>query len=635
MDSSEQLLHKTFQLNTFRPGQKEVIDTLLSGRSALAIFPTGGGKSLCYQLPALLLEGLTLVVSPLIALMKDQVDGLNKLGIPAARLDSIRTSEETQTIYQDLEQGRIKLLYVAPERLANERFLARIARLKISLMAVDEAHCVSEWGHNFRPDYLKLARFARTLGTARVLALTATATPKVAEQICANFDIAPQDHIQTGFYRANLQIGVLPCTSDQRDEKLLTLFKQRPVQPSIVYVTLQKTAVAVADLLSKRGYPARAYHAGLKDEEREATQEAFMSGEAPVIVATIAFGMGIDKADIRAIYHYNLPKSLENYMQEIGRAGRDGDDSECTLLACQDDLTVLENFTYGDTPDRSALEGLVNWLSTQPQQFDISTYELSQQFDVRPLVLNTLLTYLELEGVLSATAPFYTEYKVAFAEPQEQILARFDENRAGFLQQLFATGKSGRTWLSLEPRKAAEQLGEAQTRVVKALTYLEQKQLIEMKVAGLRQGYRINRSIKPTEPLIERLAALFRERETRDIERLDSVCQWAGSPGCLQHSLMDYFGEPLEQPCGRCSGCLGGDATLPPRQHRPVDSGVIQQVIAENHQALAQPRQMARFLCGIGSPRASRAKLGKHPQFGRLAETPFPEVLKACEQRMV
>lgn len=634
MDPSEDLLHRVFQLSTFRPGQKEVIDTLLSGRSALAIFPTGGGKSLCYQLPALLLEGLTLVVSPLIALMKDQVDGLNELGVPAARLDSSRTNEETQAIYYDLERGRVKLLYVAPERLANERFLARLGGLKISLMAVDEAHCVSEWGHNFRPDYLKLARFARTLGTARVLALTATATPKVAKQICESFGIAPQDHVQTGFYRANLQIGVQACTSNARDEKLLALFKQRSVQSSIVYVTLQKTAMEVAALLNERGYPARAYHAGLKDEDREATQEAFMKGEASVIVATIAFGMGIDKADIRAIYHYNLPKSLENYMQEIGRAGRDGGDSHCMLLACRDDLTVLENFTYGDTPDRSALEGLVSWLVTQPPQFDISIYELSQQFDVRPLVLNTLFTYLELEGVLSATAPFYTEYKIAFVESQQKILARFDENRSDFLQRLFAMGKSGRIWLSLEPRKAAEQLGESQARVVKALTYLEQQQLIELKVAGLRQGYRIDRRVDAIEPLVERLVALFLERERRDIERLSNVCQWAESPGCLQQFLMDYFGEPLQQPCGRCSGCLGVHAKLPPRQQRPVDLSVIEKVFLEKHQALAQPRQLARFLCGIGSPQAGRAKLGKHPQFGHFTETAFPEVLNACEDMM-
>lgn len=632
MESAQQLLRHTFKLDQFRPGQLEVINTLLEGRSALAIFPTGGGKSLCYQLPALMLEGLTLVVSPLIALMKDQVDALNALGIVAARLDSSRTGDEVQAIYQDMARGQLKLLYVAPERLANERFLARLARLKIGLMAVDEAHCVSEWGHNFRPDYLKLARLARSLNTGRVLALTATATPKVAEQICANFEIAPQDHIQTGFYRPNLQIGVAPCTAQQRRDQLLKLINSRPREPSIIYVTLQKTALSVAKFLNEHGYQAQPYHAGLKDEERSATQEAFMNGETPIVVATIAFGMGIDKSDIRAIYHYNLPKSLENYMQEIGRAGRDGGDSQCQLLACRDDLTVLENFTYGDTPDSEALVGLVHWLCSQPEHFDLSNYELSQQFDVRPLVLNTLLTYLELEGILSATAPFYNEYKIAFANSKNEILAGFDEPRAEFLQRLFATGKAGRSWLTLKPKEAAEQLGEPQPRIIKALNYLEQQGLVELKVAGLRQGYRLERPPENMNGLIAQMAELFREREERDIERLHSVCGWAQSQGCLQQPLMAYFGETLEQPCGRCSGCQGQNHSLPSRHTRPLDLDIIRELVEERHQALAQPRQLARFLCGIGSPKASRAKLGKHSRFGVLAETPFMQVLTACEK---
>jgi len=632
MDTAQTVLQQTFKLDHFRPGQQEVIDTLLQGRSALAIFPTGGGKSLCYQLPALMLKGLTLVVSPLIALMKDQVDALNALGVPAARLDSSRTGNEVQAIYRDMERGHLKLLYVAPERLANERFLARLERVSISLMAVDEAHCVSEWGHNFRPDYLKLAQLARDLNAGRVLALTATATPKVAEQICANFGIASRDHIQTGFYRANLHIGVMPCTADQRPERLLELVESRPDEPTIVYVTLQKTAVSVAGLLNEKGYRARPYHAGLKDEERSATQDAFMSGDTPIVVATIAFGMGIDKSDIRAIYHYNLPKSLENYMQEIGRAGRDGGDARCQLLACRDDLTVLENFVYGDTPDAQALDGLVRWLCDQPEHFDLSSYELSQQFDVRPLVLNTLLTYLELERVLSATGPFYTEYKIAFVRPQDEILAGFDASRADFLQRLFATGKPGRTWLTLKPGEAAGQLGEPQSRIVKALNYLEQQGMIELKVAGLRQGYRLERVPEDLDGLVAQMARLFREREERDIERLQSVCDWAQSSGCLQQPLMAYFGETLEQPCGRCSGCLGQNHSLPPRRSQAVDLDRVRQIRDEQHRELAGPRQLARFLCGITSPQASRAKLGRHARFGALAETPFPQVLEACEQ---
>ncbi len=628
----QQLLQKTFRLQDFRPGQQQVIETLLSGRSALAVFPTGGGKSLCYQLPALMMDGLTLVVSPPIALMKDQVDQLNALNIPAARLDSSVDADELKAIYQGLEQGSIKLLYVAPERLANERFMARLKRLSISMMAVDEAHCVSEWGHNFRPDYLKLARLADELKVGRVLALTATATPQVASQIRDSFAIGADDHVQTGFFRPNLAIHVQPATPSQRQEVLYQQLASQPSEPAIVYVTLQKTAEEVAAFLKRKGLKALAYHAGLKDELRHQAQEAFMSGLVDIVVATIAFGMGIDKADIRAIYHYNLPKSLENYMQEIGRAGRDGKPSRCTLLASLDDLTVLENFSYGDTPDGKALAGLVRWLLGQPEQFDLSVHELSGQFDVRPLVINTLLTYLELEGIIKATAPFYTEYKLAFLTPQETLLSRFDAERAAFLQALFATGKQGRTWLTLTPIDAARELQAERIRILNALGYLEQQGMVELRVAGVRQGFRMVNPPSDSQGLIDRLQSQFLLREQRDIDRLQQVADWAGQSRCYQQTLVGYFGEELAQPCGQCSACLGQSGAMPPRQHRAVDLKVIHEVQQEGHAALASPRQLARFLCGITSPRASRARLGRHPAFASLVETPFAEVLESCQQ---
>lgn len=631
MQRVQQQLQQTFKLREFRPGQHEVIDALLAGRSALAVFPTGGGKSLCYQLPALLLDGLTLVVSPLIALMKDQVDRLNTLDIPAARLDSSVDAEQLRTIYQGLDDGRIKLLYVAPERLTNERFLARLKRLSISMMAVDEAHCVSEWGHNFRPDYLKLAQLARELNAGRVLALTATATPAVADQIRDNFGIAQADHIQTGFFRANLALSVSPGNASERDRCLLARIAGRPSEPAIVYVTLQKTAERVAEFLQAQGLNSLPYHAGLKDEERHRVQETFMAGEVNIVVATIAFGMGIDKADIRAIYHYNLPKSLESYMQEIGRAGRDGEPSHCELLTNADDLTVLENFSYGDTPDGAALSDLIRWLLQQPQQFDISVYELSYQFDVRPLVINTLLTYLELEGVIHATAPFYTDYKLAFHTGLDDIPTRFNAERADFLQRLFATGKQGRKWLTLRPIEAAHELKEDRLRILNALSYLEQQGLVELQVAGVRQGYRMETPPAVPEPLIERMQEQFLLREQRDIQRLEQVCRWAESPGCLQQALVSYFGETLARPCGQCSVCRDGPLRLPPRCQAAPDVAQIQSVRQEGHEALATPRQLARFLCGIGSPKTSRARLGRHPLFGALMDVPFAEVLAACE----
>ena len=640
MNKPAELLNTRFKLTTFRPGQEAVINALLQGNSALAVFPTGGGKSLCYQLPALMLDGLTLVVSPLIALMKDQVDALQKLGINAARLDSSLSKDEIQAIYTALQNGSLKLLYVSPERLKNERFVQRLSQLKISLLAIDEAHCISEWGHNFRPDYLLLADLAKKLCVGRVLALTATATPSVAADICRQFSIQPQHHIQTSFARPNLQLRVTPCTAESRMELLLARLHKHPRDAAtIIYVTLQKTAEEVAVAINAAGLRAAHYHAGLKDDEREQVQNQFMSGEVPIVVATIAFGMGIDKSNIRAVYHFNLPKSIENYVQEIGRAGRDGNPSLCEMLAVGDDIRVLENFTYGDTPTDESLRALVQHLLAHDDVFDISTYELSNQFDLRPLVLNTALTYLELQNVISAQSPFYTEYKINFVQDKNYILAQFDENRAAFLQQLFSVGRMGRKWLSLDMLTAPQQLNGTKERITKALDYLAEKNWIELSVANLRQGYKNNQTIKSAEQfnaLCDHLNKLFAEREARDIKRIHSILSFANNPACLSQQLMQYFGERSAQPCGICNHCrnpapaqVSLPATVP---LNAAQQQSITQLKQESHVMLRQPRQLARFLCGLPSPATSRSSLKSHPAFGVLGTVPFALVLAAAQR---
>jgi ATP-dependent DNA helicase RecQ len=443
-------LKNVFGFETFREGQEQVIYKILEGRSALAIFPTGSGKSLCYQLSALHLDGLTLVVSPLIALMKNQIDFLAERNIPAARLDSSVELTEIRRTDADLRAGKLKLLYVAPERLSNERFIQKLSGLKIALLVIDEAHCISEWGHNFRPEYLKLSRIARGLRVERVLALTATATPAVADDICREFGIGRDAFVHTGFYRPNLVLLVTQAETGGKTELLLRRLKARPPASTIVYVTLQRTAETVAAALEKAKLPARAYHAGLQSEERSAVQDWFIGSKDAIIVATIAFGMGIDKSDIRYIYHYNLPKSLENYSQEIGRAGRDGNESICEILACGDDVTVLQNFTYGDTPEEASIGAIVNVVLQHDGEFDLSSYELSRAHDVRPLVVDTLLAYLELEDVIEATAPFYSEYQFVPLRPSGEILARFDSGRAAFLRAVFSNAVKAQKWYSIE-----------------------------------------------------------------------------------------------------------------------------------------------------------------------------------------
>jgi ATP-dependent DNA helicase RecQ len=486
-----EVLAARFGFDAFRPGQEQVVEALLAGRSALAVFPTGAGKSLCYQLPALLLDGMTIVVSPLIALMKDQIDFLQRSGIDAARLDSSLDAADQREIFDRLRAGSLKLLYVAPERFSNERFLSQLARTRISLFAVDEAHCISEWGHNFRPDYLKLAERTPELAAERVLALTATATPAVVADIRAGFAIAEADAVVTGFYRPNLTLLTTPVAAGERKARLVERLRERPSGSTIVYVTLQRTALRIAEHLASAGLLARPYHAGMDAEERAAVQEWWTSSEEAIVVATIAFGMGIDKADVRYVYHYNLSKSLESYSQEIGRAGRDGKPSMCELFACPDDVPTLENFAYGDTPTREALTGLLAEVLDHPVGFEfaVSEYELSGRHDLRPLVLKTVLTYIELDGVLRQGTPFYAGYRLRPLGDMtlEEVYGRFDESRADFLRRLIATGKTGRTWTTLSPDDAATELGEERSRILAALEYLDEQGLVELQPSEVRQ----------------------------------------------------------------------------------------------------------------------------------------------------
>src|SRR5438132_3302401 len=449
----ETLLRTRFGPTEFRPGQREVIDALLTRNAALAVLPTGGGKSLCYQLPALLFTGVTLVVSPLIALMKDQIDYLRRRGIAAARLDSSLETAELREVGDQLRGGTLQLLYVAPERFNNERFLADLRRdtVRIALFAVDEAHCISEWGHNFRPDYLKLAETARELGVERVLALTATATPAVVRDICSAFDIPLECAVVTGFHRPNLELQTTSVGKTDRDLRLLERLHDRPPGPTIVYVTLQRTAEQVAERLSVAGLPARAYHAGMDTPTRTTVQDWWTASDEAIVVATIAFGMGIDKANVRYVYHYNLPKSLESYSQEIGRAGRDGAPSIVEMFACGADVPILENFAYGDTPTRAAVTAVVDELLAAGPAFDVSLADLSARHDVRLLVLRTLLTYLELLGVLRQGTPFYAAYEAKPLESLEAIFARVSGEPRQFIQRIFGAAKKGRIWYSMDP----------------------------------------------------------------------------------------------------------------------------------------------------------------------------------------
>jgi ATP-dependent DNA helicase RecQ len=628
-------LRNSFALQDFRVGQREVVERLMDSKNVAAVFPTGGGKSLCYQLPALLLDGLTVVVSPLMALMREQVDMLVSKGIAAARLDSSLTAEELASTNQAVRNGTIKILYIAPERFFNERFRELIATVPISLFAVDEAHCISQWGHNFRPDYLKLASIAESLKVGAILALTATATPGVLSDIQAGFRIANEDVIQTPFHRKNLSIRFTETKPNKRFELLVDRLKKCPGGATIVYVTLQKTAEELTEKIVQLGVEAKAYHAGMPDEDRQTVQDWFMSNDCAIVVATIAFGMGIDKSNIRYVYHWNISKGLESYAQEIGRAGRDGKPSLCETFVVPDDRTTLENFAYGDTPTLKAVSSLVDLVSHHPNEFYLSYYELANECDIRDLVIRTLLTYLELDGFLQSTGPRYDRYEFKPLVSSATILKGLDVDRRKFASDVLSLTVKKKTWFGLPIPIVCERLGCERRRLVALFEHFSERGWMELKVTGLVHGYRKLQPLADVKNIAKTLYHRLSRLEEQEVCRIDQLFQLATSKTCQASALSRHFGQPMHEDCGACSVCVGhGIVNLPIQSQASMGSSALTQLNAIKNDypaVLSEPRNRARFLCGLSSPCLVRHRLTRHPLYGCCDHVPFATILAAVQ----
>lgn len=381
LEKAQQLLQEYYGYDSFREGQETVIKYVLDHKSSLCVMPTGGGKSLCYQIPALMLEGTTIVISPLISLMKDQVDTLLQAGIPATFINSTLTAEEVRETIEEVQNGQYRLLYIAPERLESQSFLNQLKRVKVPLIAVDEAHCISQWGHDFRPSYRAIHRLKEVFTEQpTVLALTATATPDVRADICRILQIEQDNTVITGFARSNLSFSVV--LGQDKNKFLKDFIKKNEQEVGIIYAATRKTVDLLHDLLIKVGVRAAKYHAGLPEAFRNKEQDRFLTDEAQVMVATNAFGMGIDKSNVRYVIHYQLPKNMESYYQEAGRAGRDGLPSECVVLYASQDVQT-QRFLVDQALDRERipqelekLQGMVDYCHTENclQQFIVNYF---------------------------------------------------------------------------------------------------------------------------------------------------------------------------------------------------------------------------------------------------------------------
>jgi ATP-dependent DNA helicase RecQ len=400
-------LRQHFGFEDFREGQREVIGSILEGKDAVVVMPTGSGKSLCYQLPALILDGVTLVVSPLIALMKDQVDALHARGLPATFINSSISESEQRARIEGLHRREHKLVYIAPERFRSSRFNSALQQIPISLFAVDEAHCISTWGHDFRPDYLRLRGIIRSLGTAQTLALTATATPYVRSDIIQQLGLNQPQTFVSGFDRPNLSIEVVH-TEKEREKiaRIRSVARENPGS-GIIYASTRKAVEQVGSKLKALDLRVSLYHAGMTDAQRVKAQDEFMSGRTQMIVATNAFGMGIDKSDIRFVVHYQMPGSIEAYYQEIGRAGRDGLPSTCVLLFNYADKNTHDFFIEGSYPDISIVKQVYDTLAAiELRRIELSTTEIARRTGERnEMAVQSALYVLERAGHIQRTAP--------------------------------------------------------------------------------------------------------------------------------------------------------------------------------------------------------------------------------------
>ncbi|AJP49949.1 RecQ family ATP-dependent DNA helicase [Pseudomonas simiae] len=630
-------LQQVFGFSQFRLGQEETVSAVLAGRSAAAIFPTGSGKSLCYQLSAVLLPHLTLVVSPLLALMQDQLGFLQRHGISAGSIDSAQSREDANDVMARARSGELKILMISVERLKNERFRNFLQSVQISLLVVDEAHCISEWGHNFRPDYLKLPDYQRQFNIPQALLLTATATPKVIADMQAKFAIAPGDVVTTGFYRPNLNLLVEPVSGADKRRRLVQWMSERAGQPSIVYVTLQKTAEQIAEHLNRNGIQAEAYHAGLPHDKREGIQQRFMSGRSHCIVATIAFGMGIDKSDIRNVLHFDLPKSIENYSQEIGRAGRDGQPSDCLVLANRDSLNVLENFVYGDTPEQEGIRRVLEELQAARAdgQWEFLLRSLSDHSNIRELPLKTLLVQLELKGVIAPRYAFYAEYRFKYLVEPEALLARFSGERQQFVAAIIDVCKRAKTWATVDFDALYQQHNAERGRVVKALDYFQEQGLIELESKQMTEVYSLLDADFDADVLSKQLYTGFKQHEVGEVARIHAMLDLFATERCLGQRLAQYFGdENAPQRCGHCSVCHGHVAHLAPPPGLPalVDKdfmGLCGDFIHRHHEHtghLPGAERLTRFLGGISVPLFTKLKARGIPGFAALEDYPYAEV---------
>ena len=560
------VLKQVFGYEDFRPLQEEIVLSVAGGKDTLALLPTGGGKSICFQVPALMSEGICLVVSPLIALMKDQVDNLRRKGVKAVAIYSGMRHREIDTLLDNCVYGDIKFLYVSPERLQTELFLARFSRMPVSLIAVDEAHCISQWGYDFRPPYLKIAALREIHPKVPFIALTASATPEVREDIIDKLQLASPNVFVQSFTRPNLSFVVRQA--ENKFEKAIEIL--RKVQgTAIIYARNRKGTKEISDQLNQLKIAATYYHAGLSPEIRTQRQSEWIGGRVRVIVATNAFGMGIDKPDVRVVIHTDLPENLENYYQEAGRAGRDGKKSYAVLIVQALDLTTLTERAEKAYPPTEMIKRVYQCLannlriavgSSQMTSFDFDIHAFTQTYDLDPLLTYNALKVMEEESLLVLSESIHTpstlhilvnptqlyeiQVKYARLDPLIKLLLRM------YGGELFAV------YVKIQESKLAKALAIPESELIKLLSQLDEMEIV---------AYHKRKDTPQVTFLTPRHDAgklpldqnRIRHRRELAIQKAKAMVDYVtNSVLCRNLQILGYFGEESDIPCGSCDVCI-------------------------------------------------------------------------------
>ncbi|MBO9586135.1 MAG: RecQ family ATP-dependent DNA helicase [Flavobacterium sp.] len=565
MLEAQDILLKYWKHDSFRPLQKEIIDSVLEGQDTFAVLPTGGGKSICFQVPAMMKEGICLVISPLIALMKDQVMNLQKRDIKAIALTGGIHAEEMIDLLDNCQYGNYKFLYLSPERLQSDWILERIKNLPINLIAIDEAHCVSQWGHDFRPAYLKISELKKFFPKIPFLALTATATPRVIEDIRTQLELKNPRHFQQSFERKNIAYMVFEVEDKlYRTEQIL---KKNP-QPSIIYVRNRKACLNMASQLQSLGFTATYYHGGLSSKEKDKNMQLWMSEQAQVIVATNAFGMGIDKDNVKTVIHTQLPENLENYYQESGRAGRNGAKAFSVLLYNNSDSIQTEQQFLNILPDKKFLKTMYNKLCNYFQiaygegldeSFSFKLNHFCNKYEFPTLKTYNALQFLNQQGIITMSQEFSEKISVQFLIESKEVIRymSLNPNDEEILLAILRTYPGIYDVKSnLNLALLAKKSNRSEEQIVALLEKLKEKEIIEYKSKNNDATILFN-EVREDDHTINRISKYLEKQNEVKKDQLLSVLHYIkDNKTCKNRLVLDYFGEETKENCGICSYCI-------------------------------------------------------------------------------